>query len=88
MAVSPNSLLYIMNEPPNPTNLRDHRRATERRLALSVVLSLLLLGGGLIGLIYGTGAAILGISCLLLGCAVFALLWLILTAMEWWSKRT
>jgi len=83
----PDSPLFSMNEPQPPTDTRGYRRKTERRLALAVVLSLLLLGGGLIGLVYGTGAAILGASCLLLGCAVFALLWLILTAMEWWSKK-
>jgi hypothetical protein len=70
-----------------PTNMRRHRRQTERRLALAVVLSLLLVGGGLVGLIYGTGAAVMAISCLMLGCAVFAALWLFLTLMEWWAKR-
>jgi hypothetical protein len=67
--------------------LRRHRRQTERRLALAVVISLLLVGGGLIGLIYGTGAAVMAVSCLMLGCAVFALLWFALTVMEWWAGR-
>jgi hypothetical protein len=70
-----------------PTNVRQHRQQTERRLAIAVVLSLLLLGGGLIGLIYGTGAAVMGLSCLILGCAVFALLWFIVSLMEWWTSR-
>ena len=70
-----------------PTNLRLLRRQTEQRLAIAVVLCLLLLGGGLIGLIYGRGAAVMAVSCLALGCAVFALLWFILTMMEWWSGR-
>lgn len=68
-------------------DLRRHRRQTERRLAAAVVLSLLLLGGGLIALIYGRGAAVLAVSCLGVGAAVFGLLWLILTAMEWWAGR-
>jgi hypothetical protein len=70
-----------------PTDVRQHRQQTERRLAIAVVLCLLLLGGGLIGLIYGTGAAVMGLSCLILGCAVFALLWFIVSLMEWWAVR-
>jgi len=70
-----------------PTNLRRIRRQTERRLAIAVVLSLLLLGGGLVGLIYGTGAAVMAVSCLTLGCAVFGLLWFIVSLMEWWTNR-
>jgi hypothetical protein len=29
----------------------------------------------------------MAVSCLTLGCAIFALLWFILTLMEWWAKR-
>jgi len=54
---------------------------------MAVVLCLLFLGGGLVGLIYGTGAAVMAVSCLTLGCAIFALLWFILTLMEWWAGR-
>lgn len=70
-----------------PTDLRRYRRQTERRLAIAVVLCLLFVGGGLVALIYGTGAAVMAVSCLLFGCAIFALLWFILTLMEWWAKR-
>jgi len=54
---------------------------------VAVVLSFLLLGGGLVGLIYGRGAGILAVSCLSVGCALFGALWLILKGMEWWAKR-
>lgn len=70
-----------------PTDLRQQRLQNERRLALAVVLSFLLLGGGLVGLIYGRGAGILAVSCLSVGCALFGALWLILTGLEWWAKR-
>jgi len=70
-----------------PTDRRRYRRQTERRLAMAVVLCLLFLGGGLVGLIYGSGAAVMAVSCLTLGCAIFALLWFILTLMEWWAGR-
>ena len=69
------------------TDRRRYRRQTERRLAMAVVLCLLLVGGGLVGLIYGSGAAVMAVSCLLFGCAIFALLWFILTLMERWAKR-
>ena len=70
-----------------PTDLRRYRRQTERRLATAVVLCLLLLGGGLVGLIYGSGAAVMAVSCLTMGCAIFAFLWLILTLMGRWAGR-
>jgi len=70
-----------------PTDLRRYRRQTERRLAIAVVFCLLFVGGGLVALIYGSGAAVMAVSCLLLGCAIFALLWFILTLMQWWVKR-
>ena len=69
-----------------PTDLRTYRRQTERRLTLAVVLFLVLVGGGLIGLIYGPGAALMGISCLLLGAGVIGLLFVILTLMERWAE--
>jgi len=69
-----------------PTDLRRYRRQTERRLTIAVVLFLLLVGGGLIGLIYGPGAAVMAVSCLAFGCALLALLWLILILMEHWAK--
>jgi len=52
------------------------------------VLILLLVGDGLIYLLYGREAAILGALCLLAGIAPVALLWLILRGLEWWGKRT
>jgi len=70
-----------------PTDLRRQHRQTERRLAVAVVLSFLLLGGGLVGLIYGRGAGILAVSCLAVGCALFGALWLILIGMERWAAR-
>jgi hypothetical protein len=69
-----------------PTDLRRYRRQTERRLTIAVVVFLILVGGGLIGLIYGPGAALMGISCLLLGGGIIGLLFVILTLMERWVE--
>ena len=69
-----------------PTDLRKYRRQTERRLIIAVVVFLVLVGGGLIGLIYGPGAALTGISCLLLGAGIIGVLIVILTLMERWAE--
>ncbi len=73
--------------PRPPTDYRGLRRRTDRNLALAVVIFLVGVGGGLIALIYGGGAAVLGIVCLLFGAGLLGLLWLILTLMERWAGQ-
>jgi hypothetical protein len=70
-----------------PTDYRAYRRKTERNLAIAVVLVLVGVGGALIAAIYGSGAAALGLTCLLAGSGLFGLLWLALTLMERWANR-
>jgi hypothetical protein len=70
-----------------PTDYRTLRRKTDRNLALAVIIFLVGVGGGLIALIYGGGAAVLGIACLLFGAGLFGLLWLILTLMGRWAGQ-
>ena len=70
-----------------PTNTRLIREQTERRLAMAVVLCLILLGGGLVGVVYGTGVAMVALSCVIVGSSVLGLLWLALSLMEWWVGR-
>jgi len=67
-----------------PTDYRRYRRETERRLAIAVVLFLLLVGSGLITLIFSPVAGITGFGCLLLGVGVIGLLWILLTLIERW----
>lgn len=75
-------------EPPrSPVDIRAYRRRTDRNLALAVVIFLVGVGGALIGLIYGGGALILGLTCLLFGVGLFGLVWLILTLIERWAER-
>lgn len=81
-----NSYDEIAMSSKEPTDLRKYRRQTERRLTIAVVVFLVLVGGGLIGLIYGPSAALLGISCLLLGAGIIGLLFAILTLMERWAE--
>ena len=68
-----------------PTDLRAERRKNDRNLAWSVVIFLVGVGGALIALIYGSGAAILGAVCLLGGAGLFGLIWLILTLIQRWA---
>ena len=67
-----------------PTDYRRYRRETERKLAIAVVLFLLLVGSGLITLIYQPAAGVIGFSCLLIGVGVIGLLWVLLTFIERW----
>jgi hypothetical protein len=78
-----------MPDPPvrPPTDYRALRKRNERNLALAVVLVLVGVGGTAIALVYGRGAALLGLTCLLAGSAIFGLLWLILTLIERWANR-
>ena len=56
-------------------------------MLLAVVAFLLIVGGGLIYLIYGAGALITGLACLLFGVGLLLLLWIILTATERWANQ-
>jgi protein-S-isoprenylcysteine O-methyltransferase Ste14 len=70
-----------------PTDYRAQRRRDDRALFLAVIAVLLVVGGGLIFLIYGTGAFITGLACLLFGVGLLALLWLVVTGIERWANR-
>lgn len=61
-----------------PTDYRQTRRNEERRLVILVIAALVLVGTGLIGLIWGANAALLGSVCLIGGAALIGGLWLLL----------
>ena len=67
-----------MQDKKAPTNYRETRRTEERRLVVLVVLALVVIGSGLIGLIWGASAALLGGLCLVGGAALITGLWLLL----------
>jgi protein-S-isoprenylcysteine O-methyltransferase Ste14 len=71
----------------SPTDTRAQRRRDDRALFLAVIGVLLVVGGGLIFLIYGTGAFVTGLACLLFGVGLLALLWLVMTGIERWANR-
>lgn len=68
-------------------DLRRYARQTNLRLAIGFSLLLFIVGDGLIWLIYGRDAAILGFICLLAGLFPLVLIGLILWAMDWLLKR-
>jgi hypothetical protein len=66
---------------------RRHWRQTQVRLILGGLAVLIVVGGGLVWLLYGRAAALTAVSCLLAAAAVLALLWLLLTFLERWVKE-
>ena len=77
-----------MPDKPHPvTDLRALRRKDERRLIVIIAIFLVVVGGIVIGLVYGWQQAAMGGACLLVGAAVLGLLWLILSLVERWANR-
>jgi len=68
-------------------DLRRYARQTNTRLFIGFLLILFIVGDGLIGLIYGQAAAILGLICLLVGLAPLILIALALWGLDWLTKN-
>ena len=71
-------------EPRPPTNYRRYRQRTDRVFLWMVIGSLLIVGGGFIYLIYGGGAFITALFCLLPGAGIILFLWGLLSLIERW----
>ncbi|NOX61484.1 MAG: hypothetical protein GXP42_06000 [Chloroflexi bacterium] len=72
--------------PKPPTDYRARRHRDDRQLLGLVVGALLLVGGGLIYLIYGRWALMTGLLCLLPGVGIILFLWGFLSLVERWVK--
>ncbi|MEN8171926.1 MAG: hypothetical protein ABFS03_03510 [Chloroflexota bacterium] len=68
-------------------DLRKYARQTSTRLWVGFMLLLFLVGDGLIYVIYGKSAALMGLLCLAGGTAPLLLIALIFWGMEWIVKR-
>lgn len=68
-------------------DLRKYARQTTTRLVLGGLLILFVVGTGLIYLIYGREAAILGTICLIAGLSPLVLIWLALEILDWIVRR-
>lgn len=66
---------------------RRHWRQTQSRLILAGLAVLVVVGGGLVWLLYGRSAAITAVLCLLVAAGVLGFLWLLLTLLERWVKE-
>lgn len=67
-------------------DLRQYARQTNRRLLWGFLLILFLVGDGLIYVIWGREAALLGLLCMVTGLVPLGVIWLILLGMEWIAK--
>jgi hypothetical protein len=64
-------------------DLRKYARQTNVRLVVGAVLILIVIGVGLIYFIYGSGAAVTGLLCLLGGLSPIVLIVLSLAILDW-----
>ena len=68
-------------------DLRRYARQTNIRLLIGGVVILFLVGDGLVYIIYGQSAAILGFICILFGLSPILFVGLILFTIEWLVNR-
>lgn len=68
-------------------DLRKYMRDTNVRLVIGAILMLFIVGVGLIWLIYGFGAAVTGLLCILAAFIPIGLIFLVLFGMDWIVKR-
>jgi hypothetical protein len=69
------------------SDLDRHRQQTYTRLVLGGLSILILVGGGLVWLLYGRLAALTAVACLVVVASLPALLWLILRLLETWVRE-
>ena len=68
-------------------DLREYAKQTNVRLGVGAFLLLFIVGLGLIYIIYGQGAAMMGFLCLLAGLTPLVLIFLSLAILDWIQKR-
>ena len=70
------------------TNMRRYRRDGDRNFLLLAIASLIIVGGLLIGLIYGPATLLTALPCLLGGAGLILGPWLLLSMLEKWRHET
>ncbi|MDO9300505.1 MAG: hypothetical protein Q7T89_03940 [Anaerolineales bacterium] len=68
-------------------DLRRYMKDTNARLVVGALLLLFIVGDGLIWLIYGFGAAVMGLLCMLGAFVPIGLILLLLSLSDWIVKR-
>lgn len=66
---------------------RRHWQQTQGRLIVIGLALLIVVGGGLVWVLYGNLAAFSAVACLLVAVGLVGLLWLILVLLEKWVKE-
>ena len=66
---------------------RRHWQQTQGRLIVAGLALLIIVGGGLVWLLYGNVAAFSAVACLLVAVGLVGVLWLILTLLEKWVEE-
>ena len=69
------------------TNSRDIRRKNDKMMLIATLFTLVIVGSGLIALIFGLKALITALPCLLGGAFLILIPWLALTLLEKWRLR-
>jgi protein-S-isoprenylcysteine O-methyltransferase Ste14 len=64
------------------------RKESERKYLIMILFTLVVVGGGLIAVIYGPEALLTALPCLLGGAGLILIPWLLLTALEKWRDRS
>ena len=68
-------------------DVRKYASQTTIRLIVGALVILFVVGLGLISWIYGAGAAVMGLLCLLGALVPIGLIWLFLGGLDWLVKR-
>jgi hypothetical protein len=68
-------------------DLRKYMRDTNTRIIIGAILLLFIVGDGLIWAIYGFGAAMMGLLCILAAFVPIGLILLLLALSDWIVKR-
>jgi len=68
-------------------DLREYAKQTSVQLGVGAFILLFIVGDGLIYLIYGKIAALMGLTCLLAGIAPIILIVIIMVILNWIVKR-
>jgi hypothetical protein len=69
-------------------DLRAYSRQTTGRLVIGFLVLLFIVGDGLIYYFYGSGAAVMGLLCLVGATAPILLIWLIMRFLEWIVRQS
>lgn len=79
-----------MPQDPASTDMRKHRSNTDRNLLIGFFALGLIVGGALIWVFYGTGAAALGILCIAGGAVLAGIVMGLMFGLQWlsdWLER-